>query len=115
MTDRIIERIENFTDTAGYADVSVYENNGLITLELIDGYGHEWFSRDYKGKNLKETFSEMSYDLWTYDAASEAEMIIQSNVSGKPDFWELYTIASDINKTAENLAVWLDEYRKERH
>lgn len=112
--NRIIELLESFTDTAGLIDVSVYDNDDAITLELSDGYGHEWFTADYDVNDLKETLSRISYELWNYDSSEEAETIIKCNIPGKPDYWTLYNIASDVNKTAENLAIWIDEKRKER-
>lgn len=112
--NRIIELLESFTDTAGFIDVSVYDNDDSITLELSDGYGHEWFTADYDVNDLNETLSRISYELWNYDPSEEAETIIKCNIPGKPDFWTLYSIASDVNKTAENLAIWVDEKRKER-
>ena len=90
--NRIIELLESFTDTAGLIDVSVYDNDDAITLELSDGYGHEWFTADYDVDDLNETLFPLYPGFLPLAAGGELKALKEKNKKIKSQY--LYSLDS---------------------
>lgn len=102
--------IDEFVQGEGYIDVVGKVYDDYYTLEITDGYNHTWFYTDVhlsELDTLEDLYIHLYQEVYNYDPADELELLVKTDISGKPDFRILIDIYQDVDKTVRYLQEYL--------
>lgn len=94
-----LERIEELFVEHGYISIAITVGDSADKIELYDGYGHSWFYEEYKKDSSVFEFLE---ELRDFDIWEELEVMVKSNIPGKPRIRTLVEIVEDVESSIED-------------
>lgn len=110
--EQFCELVDDFTNCVGYIEITAKPiEDGKIDFSVSDGFGHDWIRTEFETSRfntLKELCEYVRVCLIEdFDPYDELEIIIKSNVEGKPDLRTLCEVTKDVEDSLDNLNEYL--------